>query len=163
MTLDFVSEVKTDFDFDPQEIAKTVIGGVLEDQEFKHDAYVSLMITNEDEIRQINFKNRGIDSVTDVLSFPMIELSFFPELDLHDELFYPDTDEVMLGDIVICYERVLSQSKEYGHSVKREYAFLIAHSMLHLLGYGHEDEDERIEMEEIQRRILNNLNTTRED
>ena len=167
MTVDYFSEVEADFDFDPKEIADTVVSGVLEDQKFPYEAYVSLMITSADEIQSINAENRGIDAPTDVLSFPAIDIKEysgdFEELALHEELFYPDTDEIMLGDIVLCYERVISQAAEYGHSKKREYAFLIAHSMLHLLGYDHEEEDERIKMEEIQKRILNSLNITREE
>ena len=167
MTVDYYSEVEVDFDFDHEKIANTVVSGVLEDQKFPYEAYVSLMVTSADEVQSINMENRGIDAPTDVLSFPAIDMGEYPdgfdELALHEELFYPDTDEIMLGDIVLCYERVISQAAEYGHSKKREFAFLIAHSMLHLLGYDHEEEDERIKMEEIQKRILNSLNITREE
>ena len=70
------------------------------------------------------------------------------------DAFDPETGELMLGDIVISKDRVIAQAEEYGHSVRREYAFLIAHSMLHLLGYDHMDEEERKVMEDRQREIM---------
>ena len=70
------------------------------------------------------------------------------------DAFDPETGELMLGDIVISKDRVIAQAEEYGHSVRREYAFLIAHSMLHLLGYDHMEEEERRLMEDRQRKIM---------
>ena len=99
----------------------------------------------------MNLEQRGIDRPTDVLSFPMIEYDAPGDFSVIDEetgdAFTPETGELMLGDIVISKEKVLSQAEEYGHSPKREYAFLIAHSMLHLFGYDHMEEEERAEME----------------
>ena len=77
------------------------------------------------------------------------------------ECFEPDSGELMLGDIVISADKVLEQSAEYGHSVKREYAFLIAHSMLHLMGYDHMTEEDAAEMEHLQEEILKQLNILR--
>ena len=82
-------------------------------------------------------------------------------LEEDDSLFDPETGELMLGNIVISKEKVISQAEEYGHSVKREYAFLIAHSMLHLLGYDHMEEEERTVMERKQREILKKLKIER--
>ena len=106
----------------------------------------------------MNLEQRGIDRPTDVLSFPMIEYDAPGDFSVIDEetgdAFNPETGELMLGDIVISKEKVLSQAEEYGHSPKREYAFLIAHSMLHLFGYDHMEEEERAEMEAHQRAIM---------
>ncbi len=175
MTLDFSSEVGVEnekgtydiegFDFDAFATAAIVVDGVLKNEGFPFEARVELLITTADEVRLMNRDARGIDAPTDVLSFPMIdfsEMESFEELDKMDDAFHPDTGEAMLGDIVICYERVLSQARDYGHSVLREYSFLIAHSMLHLLGYDHMDEDERADMEKKQSDILDELGITRE-
>ncbi len=126
------------------------------------DAEVSITFTDNENIHKINLEHRGIDRPTDVLSFPMIEFDEDKNADSFD-LEY-DGDLVVLGDIVISTEQAIKQAKEYGHSIKRELAFLCAHSMLHLLGYDHEisEEDEK-EMFEKQDNILNKLNITRED
>ena len=81
--------------------------------------------------------------------------------DAVEDYFNPETGELMLGDIVISKEKVLSQAEEYGHSPKREYAFLIAHSMLHLFGYDHMEEEERAEMEAHQRAIMEKVGIPR--
>ena len=175
MTIDFSCEVGDvdlnggydieGFDFDPLSVAKKVTEGVLEYESFPYESEISLLITTADEVHAMNKEARGIDDTTDVLSFPMIDfsgISSFDELYDMDDIFNPESGEVMLGDIVICHDRVLSQAAEYGHSVRREYAFLIAHSMLHLLGYDHMDEAEREDMEKRQRDILDKLGITRE-
>ena len=102
----------------------------------------------------MNLEHRGIDRATDVLSFPMLEFDHPGDFSIIDEetadVFDPESGELMLGDIVISVDKVLEQAQEYGHSPKREYAFLIAHSMLHLCGYDHMDDEERKVMEEKQ-------------
>jgi len=85
----------------------------------------------------------------------------FDFLDNAMEYFNPETGELMLGDIVISKEKVIGQAEEFGHSIEREYAFLIAHSMLHLFGYDHMEEEERILMEEKQKEILEQLQIMR--
>ena len=114
----------------------------------------------------MNLEQRGIDRPTDVLSFPMIEYDAPGDFSVIDEetgdAFNPETGELMLGDIVISKEKVLSQAEEYGHSPKREYAFLIAHSMLHLSGYDHMEEDEAKVMEAKQEQVLASLGITRD-
>ena len=105
----------------------------------------------------MNREHRHIDRATDVLSFPMLEYETPGDLSGIEEsadAFDPETGELMLGDIVISKDRVIAQAEEYGHSVRREYAFLIAHSMLHLLGYDHMEEEERRLMEDRQRKIM---------
>ena len=112
----------------------------------------------------MNLEFRGIDRATDVLSFPMTEFPSpadyaYPDTD--DSSFDPETGELMLGNIVISKERAKEQAEEYGHSVEREFAFLIAHSMLHLLGYDHMEDEERLVMEKKQREVLEMLGITR--
>ncbi len=85
----------------------------------------------------------------------------FDKIESDDDLFNPETGEVILGDIVLCAERIYSQAEEYNHSVLREYAFLIAHSMLHLFGFDHMTEEEASVMEQKQREILDYLNISR--
>lgn len=145
-------------------IARLVTEGVLDYENCPYESQVELLLTDNEEIQRINNEFRGIDRPTDVLSFPMIEYSKpsdFSTLEDDDSNFDPETGELILGNIVISKEKVLSQAEEYGHSVKREYAFLIAHSMLHLLGYDHMEEDERLIMEEKQRNILDKLGIER--
>ena len=101
-----------------------------------YETEVSLLLTTDEEIKEINRMQRQIDRATDVLSFPMADYETpgdFSHLDEDAGLFHPDTGELMLGDIVISVDKVFEQAEEYGHSLLREYAFLIAHSMLHLL------------------------------
>ena len=113
----------------------------------------------------MNREHRGIDRATDVLSFPMLEFGIPGDFTGIDEemsdVFDPETGELMLGDIVISADKVMAQAEEYGHSPKREYAFLIAHSMLHLCGYDHMEDGERKEMEQKQREILEKINILR--
>lgn len=110
-----------------------------------------------------------MDVPTDVLSFPMVEYEVpadFSQLESPEAqimYFNLDTRELLLGDIVISLERAREQSEEYGHSMERELAFLTAHSMLHLMGYDHMEEDERELMEQKQENILQNLGITRDE
>ena len=108
---------------------------------------------------------RQIDAPTDVLSFPMLSYESagdFSKLeDNYDDNFNPDTGEIMLGDIIISVDKVKEQAKSYGHSEKREYAFLILHSMLHLFGYDHMTPEEAAIMEGKQTEILNEMNILR--
>ena len=125
---------------------------------------MNLLLTMNDQIREMNREFRGIDRATDVLSFPMIEYEVPGEFDFleeEEECFDPESGELVLGDIVISKEKVVAQAEEYGHSIEREYAFLIAHSVLHLTGYDHIEEAERTVMEAKQREILELLGITR--
>ena len=130
-----------------------------------YEAEVSLLITHDEEIREMNREHRGIDRATDVLSFPMLEFERPGDFTGIDEemsdVFDPESGELMLGDIVISADKVIAQAEEYGHSPKREYAFLIAHSMLHLCGYDHMEDDERKVMEQKQREIMEKINILR--
>ncbi|MDO5713568.1 MAG: rRNA maturation RNase YbeY [Tissierellia bacterium] len=110
---------------------------------------VSVSIVEPDEIREINHEFRGIDKITDVLSFP-----------LEEEL--PDGTKV-LGDIIINMDRVMEQAKEFGHSEQRELSYLTVHSLLHLLGYDHEDQKERTLMRDREKVIMEFLGINREE
>ncbi len=132
----------------------------LETEDFSDDAEISLIFTNNEKIRKLNNATRKKDSVTDVLSFPMLEQEEDGTLIIYDEDI---TDgKVLLGDIVISAERAATQAEEYGHSLVREMCFLAVHSTLHLLGYDHErsQEEEKIQFEK-QEKILTSLNITR--
>lgn len=158
------NEEGPELDLDYMGIASLIAEGVLDYENCPYESQIELLLTNNDEIRRINSEFRGIDHPTDVLSFPMIDYESpadFSSLEEDGSNFDPETGELILGDIVISKEKVIAQAEEYGHSVKREFAFLIAHSMLHLLGYDHMEEEERLVMEEKQRSILANVGIER--
>ena len=165
MSLYIETEGNIDFPFDVKEIAEMVVDAALEHIGCPYEAEISLLITHDEEIHEMNREHRGIDRATDVLSFPMLEFDIPGNFSGIDEEmsdgFNPETGELMLGDIVISADKVMAQAEEYGHSPKREYAFLIAHSMLHLCGYDHMEDDERTEMEQKQRMILEKINILR--
>lgn len=144
-----------------EELLQSVCEAVMESEECDFDAQISITLVDNEAIRQINAEHRGIDKATDVLSFPMLE---FDENGIaEDAELDSDGELVLLGDIVISMERAREQSIEFGHSLRREVAFLTAHSMLHLLGYDHVDDPDG---EEImcgkQEAVLRGLNITRE-
>lgn len=165
MTFNLVCEVEPDFSFPYEELAQEVIGACMEVEDFPYEAEINLTLVDDPSIREINASYRNIDRATDVLSFPLLEYGepgdFSNVEDLMEDNINPDTGEVMLGDIVISVDHVREQAKEYGHSEKREYAFLIVHSMLHLFGYDHMEPEEAEEMQEHQRKILDYLQITR--
>ena len=152
------------FEFDPEETALKVCEEVLHRESFPEDAEISLLITDAEEVHRLNLEFRGIDRTTDVLSFPGLDLeepALFEE-SIDEDCINPENDCVMLGDIVINAQKVKEQAAEYGHSERREFAFLVAHSMLHLCGYDHMTPDEAEVMEERQERALQTLGITRQ-
>ncbi|MDO4344414.1 MAG: rRNA maturation RNase YbeY [Eubacteriales bacterium] len=165
MTVYFENESGMNLPFDCEKTAREVAMEVLEYENCPYEAQFSLTLTTEDEMRTINNNMRKIDAPTDVLSFPMTDYpapADFAFLEESQDAFDPDSGELLLGDIVICVERVYRQAGEYGHSLLREYAFLIAHSMLHLIGYDHMEEEEARRMEQKQEEILLHLGITRD-
>ena len=125
---------------------------------------ISLSFVSKDEIHRLNRIYRNVDRHTDVLSFPMIPFekpADYSVIDEKDEYFDLDTDELLLGDVMISVDRVYSQAQEYGHSIEREFSFLFAHSMLHLLGYDHMTPEEAAVMEKKQAKALDDLGITR--
>lgn len=164
MTLHIEVETEASFEFDYEALAKEVIAAGLSAEHFPYEAEVSLTITTEEAIRDLNRTYRRIDKPTDVLSFPMLTIHApgdFSHLEEDDDNFNPDTGEALLGDIVLSAVRVKTQAEAYGHSEKREFAFLILHSLLHLLGYDHETEKEAAAMNERQDAILEAMEITR--
>ncbi len=159
------AEFKTDFE--KEIIAEKVVMHILEKEGCPFECEVDILITDSEEVREYNREYRNIDNTTDVLSFPNLSWSAPADfLDIDDEELKmsvnPETDLPILGEICLNKDRIVSQAEEYGHSVKREYAFLIAHSMLHLLGYDHIKEDEAKEMEEKQDKYLEEIGIVRE-
>ena len=164
MTLYFEEEGDLSLPLKCREIAKKVIESALDAVGCPYDAQLSLLLTMNTQIQEMNARFRDIEKPTDVLSFPMIEYPASGEFDFleeRDDCFEPETGELSLGDIVISKEKVITQAEEYGHSVLREYAFLIVHSILHLTGYDHIEEDERRIMEAKQDEIMEVLNIIR--
>lgn len=113
---------------------------------------VDLTIVNNEEIQKLNKEYRGKDYATDILSF-----------DFGNDGLYDTLPFVHLGELVVSYEKVISQANEFNHSVKREFCYLFTHGLVHLIGYDHEEENERVEMNKIVDEIFNPLNITRED
>lgn len=164
MTVLFEEEGELTLPLECEELAQRVIEAAADYVECPYEAEVNLLLTMNEEIHEMNRNFREIDRATDVLSFPMVDYEEPGEFDFLEEAmeyFNPETGELMLGDIVISKEKVIAQAEEYGHSIEREYAFLIAHSMLHLFGYDHMEEEERQVMEAKQRDILEQLQILR--
>ena len=161
MSLSVETEVDVEFGFDYEALAKRVIEFALEHEESPYECEVNLTLTDNEGIREINRTYREIDKPTDVLSFPLINYEkagdFSALEENYDDNFNPDTGEIMLGDIIISIEKVKEQADSYGHSIEREFAFLILHSMLHLFGYDHMTEEEAAIMEEKQKIILDKM------
>ncbi len=166
MTILIENESELDVGIDYKEIAIEVINAALDYIKCPYECEINILLTDNEGIRETNQRMRGIDAPTDVLSFPMIEFETEGDFSVveNDVLSYFDAEkgELLLGDIMISLERVTEQAKQFNHSVKREYAFLIAHSMLHLSGYDHMEEDERMQMERMQEEILQSIGYTRE-
>lgn len=136
-----------------RDLIKKVLKNGLDYMEFETNCEISILLVDNNEIHELNKLHRNIDRPTDVLSFPMFEYDEDGEIDM-DECDFGENGEILLGDIVISLERAKEQAEEYGHSFNREVGFLTAHSLLHLLGYDHMEEDEEKEMFEFQEEIL---------
>lgn len=132
-------------------LIRRAVCATLEYELYGNDCEISVTLTDNEGIHALNKQFRGIDSPTDVLSFPLVEYEGTDEPPV-------DEDGNMLGDIVISLERAEEQADEFGHSFEREVAFLCVHSMLHLLGYDHvNSEDEDKEMRRRQSEIMDRL------
>lgn len=168
MTFYVEDEAGAEFGFRAETLARQVAEAVLIQEHGPMEAELNLLITDNDGIRNYNRQYRNIDRETDVLSFPNLDFekpadfSALEDAEREADYYNPETGEVILGDIILSAERVFAQAEEYGHSVRREFAFLIAHSMLHLCGYDHMDEAEAKEMEERQASVLKRLGITRD-
>lgn len=158
------TEFMSDFDFNG--LFEKVSESASDYLDIPYEISVNILLTDDDGIHEINQAERGIDRPTDVLSFPALEFEtpgdFSNITDDQSWLFDPETGELMLGDIVISLETAKRQAEEYGHSIKRELAFLCAHSLLHLSGFDHMEDNEREIMEDKQREILDRIGITRD-
>lgn len=147
-------------------IINEVCEKALEAEEVKIPYQISLLFVDNEEIKEINRETRGIDKATDVLSFPMLD---YPKDKVFKEVYkdtkfneiYLDGEELVLGDMVLSLERAKEQSIEYNHSFNREVCYLVVHSILHLLGYDHMEDEEKKRMRKREEEILGNLNITR--
>ena len=128
------------------------------------DLSAELLLVSEEEIRELNARERGVDRVTDVLSFPSMDgIKGKPVLaDEHGECI-DEEGRIFLGSIVICEKRAREQAAEYGHSFERELWYLAVHGVLHCLGYDHETEEEKREMRAKEEEVMAKLDLTREE
>ncbi len=165
MTINIDKETDLKFEFEEDEYVEKVILAAMDYVNCPYEAEVNVLFTDNAGIHEMNKEYRDIDRPTDVLSFPMVEYETAGTFDLLEEeqgdCFHPETGELLLGDIVLSYDKIKEQAAEYGHSELRELCFLVAHSMLHLFGYDHMEEEERAQMEQMQREILSGLNILR--
>ncbi len=137
------------------EVEKVALETLIYD-EFDTECEVSLSFVSDEEIREINKNFRDMDKSTDVLSFPQIDY------DVDEVVMTNEKGEIVLGDIIISIDTAKRQAEEYGHSLKREICFLTVHSMLHLLGYDHMNEEDEKEMFAKQKDILEKAGITRD-
>ena len=147
-------------------IINEVCDVALKDEEVTIPYQISLLFVDNNEIREINNETRGIDKVTDVLSFPMLD---YPENMVFKNVYknkkfneiYLDGEELVLGDMVLSLERAKEQSIEYNNSFEREVCYLVVHSILHLLGYDHMNDEDKAKMRTREEEILGKLNIKR--
>ena len=166
MTVNIENEYLCEINIDYLHIIHEIVEAAVEYVACPYDVEVNVLLTDNDGIQEINKEQRDIDRPTDVLSFPMIDFrkpEGFELVEEHPEDYFDsDTGELNLGDIVVSMDKVYEQAQEFGHSPERELAFLIAHSTLHLSGYDHEEEAERLVMEAKQEEILTRKGYTRD-
>ncbi len=142
------------------ELIEKVVKTCFEEENLvKTNLYLNVILTNPETIKETNKKYRDIDKETDVLSFPMFEKEEVNEIINQSSKSEPIED--VLGDIMISIPRVIEQSKEYGHSVERELAYMIVHGFYHVMGYDHIKEEDKLIMRPKEEFILNKLNITR--
>ncbi|MCM1135656.1 MAG: rRNA maturation RNase YbeY [Clostridium sp.] len=167
MTSYIENEAGAEFGFDIKKTVDAVMGEVLDMEGCPYEAQVNLLITDNEGIRGFNREHRQLDAPTDVLSFPMIAFEKEADFSIVEEeeadYFDFESGELLLGDIIVCADKVREQAEKYGHSLKREFAFLVAHSMLHLCGYDHMEQEQARRMEEKQEKVLAQLGITREN
>ena len=165
MTFCVENETNQELPFDVEEIVNKVIEKALEQEKCPYEASVAVLLTDNEGIHVMNKEYRNIDRPTDILSFPNVDYEepadFSGIEDAIKDYFDPETGELCLGDIVISIDKVYEQAREYGHAPLREFAFLVAHSILHLLGYDHMEAEEAKVMETKQEEILTSLGITR--
>ncbi|MFL0247412.1 rRNA maturation RNase YbeY [Candidatus Clostridium stratigraminis] len=149
-----------------EEILKEIIDYTLKEEGVNIDYEVSVIFVDNTNIRELNLEFRNIDRETDVLSFPMLEYTpkkVYKDLyiDYHFTVDYFDEKRLLLGDIALSLEKAKEQSEEFGHSFIREICYLTIHSLLHLLGYDHIEEDDKLKMRMREEEILGRFNIIR--
>ncbi len=142
MNIDFDNRSQYKLEDEDFEIVKSCLKAVMNEEGIKDDVYLSVSFVDDEEIHQLNRDYRGVDSSTDVLSFPM-----------EDEF----QGLILLGDVIINMNRVEIQAKELDHSVNRELSYLTVHSILHLLGYDHMNDEDKLEMRTKEKSIMKAL------
>lgn len=166
MTFYVENETDVNFPFDVEQIVEQVAEAVLDAEGCPYEATINVLLTDNEGIHGFNKEYRGIDRETDVLSFPNLDFESPADFDIDEsreaDYFDPDSGELILGDIIISVDKVQEQAESFGHSTKREFAFLVAHSMLHLCGYDHMEAEEAKVMEGKQEKILTDLGITRD-
>jgi len=166
MTFYVENETDKTLPFSAEKILSEVMGAVLDAEDCPYEASVNLLLTDGAGIREYNKNFRETDAETDVLSFPNLEFEkpgdFSGAEKAPADSFDPDSGELLLGDIILNLERARVQAETYGHSLLREFAFLLAHSLFHLCGYDHMEETEAHLMEEKQEAVLLSLGITRD-
>jgi len=145
---------------------KHVIEYTLKEEKLLIENEVSVIFIDNEKIREINLKQRGIDKITDVLSFPMLhypENKVFKDVYINYQFDQSDLydEKLVVGDVAISLERAKHQSEEFGHSFTRECAYLTVHSILHLLGYDHMEQEEKNIMRKREEEILKNFKISR--
>ena len=138
-------------------LLKAACEAVLKNEEFNDDAEINITLVSDERIRELNSAFRNIDKSTDVLSFPQYEF------DEEGDVSHITDGVLILGDVIISLEHAKAQSLEFNHSLNREVGYLTAHSMLHLLGYDHMEDDEKARMRQKEEQIMTNIKLTRED
>ena len=161
MTFYVENETDTEFAFPAEAVVGQVMEEILSSESCPYDAQVNVLLTDNEGIRTYNRTYRGMDRPTDVLSCPNLDFDSPADFSMLEEhaadYFDMESGELLLGDIIISLDKVREQAEKYNHGLKREYAFLIAHSMLHLLGYDHMTEADAAAMEAKQSAVLDHL------
>ena len=139
-----------------EKVLKKVINKCFQEENLKN-LYISITLTNSENIKKINKEYRNIDKITDVLSFPMFQKEEIQKICTKDF----EKMNYTLGDVVICIEKVIKQAEEYGHSFERELAYMAVHGFYHLMGYDHIKEEEKQEMRQKEENILSQLQINR--
>lgn len=142
-----------DSTIDLQSINK-VYNAFLKHFELKDDFDIELCIVDEQTIKSVNKQTRQIDSVTDVLSFPSVDMTFPFNLADYKEDIDPTSGKLLLGEIMLCNQRAIEQAEEYSHSYEREYCYLVLHGLLHLVGFDHMNDMDKQVMRNHEDKIL---------
>ena len=150
----FENETDTTIDAAILDNMKRVIEKTVAEEYDGRSFEVSVTIVTNDKIRALNAEYRGKDAPTDVLSFP--------QFDDHEEEI-PEVCEICLGDVVICEQKAREQAEQFGHSFERELVYLFTHSVLHLLGYDHMEDDEKKAMREREEEIMKQIGLMRQE